>query len=320
LAEESKLSHRTGQSIDIPKHGIKATILLDDKDPPDILAEKGFESKHGLSIFLEVRGKTKILFDVGQAGLFLQNAGLVGIDLKNKDYTLVLSHRHFDHTGGIKYLPDGLPAICHPDVFKEDCWKIQVDGVNYEVEEKYKGKIDLLKQATRGLVEKVWNGPPEEIGLEEAKKKFKLTTTNEPYYFPENKNIIFLGEIPKTNDFEEIRTEFTNAEGFPEFIREESALAIKTTEGLAIITGCSHPGICNTIEYAKKVTGINKIRAVLGGFHLLPGVDTDVLEKTKAYFARQNLQHLYPIHCISDTVKEDISDAPGIGTGSEIII
>lgn len=68
-----------------------------------------------------------------------------------------------------------------------------------------------------------------------------------------------------------------------------------------MITGCSHSGICNIIEYAKKVCGEAKVQGVIGGWHLFK-VD-DRLEKTIAYLQKHNIRELYPCHCCSFQAK-----------------
>lgn len=63
-----------------------------------------------------------------------------------------------------------------------------------------------------------------------------------------------------------------------------------------IITGCSHSGICNIVDYAIKITGDKRVRAVIGGFHLL-NTETTILDRTSDYFQRINAKALYPCHC-----------------------
>ena len=76
---------------------------------------------------------------------------------------------------------------------------------------------------------------------------------------------------------------------------DDSALAIKTAKGLVIVTGCSHAGICNIVEYAKKICHESRVHVVLGGFHLLDS--SEQLEKTIAHFREQRVEQLYPMHC-----------------------
>ena len=80
--------------------------------------------------------------------------------------------------------------------------------------------------------------------------------------------IIFLGEIPRLTGFESQKTSFVFEDGSPDFVMDDSALALIKPEGLFVVTGCGHSGIVNTFEYARKITGINKLFGVMGGLHL----------------------------------------------------
>jgi metal-dependent hydrolase (beta-lactamase superfamily II) len=86
-----------------------------------------------------------------------------------------------------------------------------------------------------------------------------------------------------------------------DYIIDDTALAYMGKKGLSIITGCSHAGICNIIEYAKRVCGDHRIAGVLGGFHLL--ADDAQLQKTVAYLKDCAPNSLYPCHCVSLTGK-----------------
>lgn len=104
-----------------------------------------------------------------------------------------------------------------------------------------------------------------------------------------SKDIYYLGQIPRKNSFEQ--------GGFKDDkMLDDSAIAIKTKEGVVIIAGCSHSGICNICEYAKKVTG-QKLYAVIGGFHLFEN-DQKAVKGTIEYFKAEKPKHLYPMHCV----------------------
>jgi len=102
-------------------------------------------------------------------------------------------------------------------------------------------------------------------------------------------DIYFLGEIPRKNDFEEGKYKEDN-------MHNDTAIAIKTTKGAVIITGCSHAGICNICDYAKEITGQN-LYAVIGGFHLFDD-NREVVDKTIEYFKHESVEHLMPMHCV----------------------
>lgn len=85
---------------------------------------------------------------------------------------------------------------------------------------------------------------------------------------------------------------------------DDTALAYNTGDGLFIITGCSHSGVCSIIEYAKMVCNEERIKGVLGGFHLLDV--TNKLTQTIEYFKKNDIKRLYPCHCISFAAKAEI--------------
>jgi len=215
---------------------------------------------HGLSYLIEYDGK-RILFDTGQSDLFLRNAGIMEVSMDNLDIT-VLSHGHFDHGNGLGSLKGGT-LLCHPACF-----------VN-----RYRQK----------------DGKP--IGLKmsehELSSLFDLKTTDKPYRI--TGKIYFLGEIPRRTDFESKTTTFKFEDGSPDFVNDDSALAVVLPEGLFIITGCGHSGIVNTCEYAREVSGISKLYGIMGGFHLKE-IDIQTKETIK-YLKENKLTHIFPSHC-----------------------
>jgi 7,8-dihydropterin-6-yl-methyl-4-(beta-D-ribofuranosyl)aminobenzene 5'-phosphate synthase len=243
---------------------VKISILCEDQARMGYM-DKIFLAQHGLSIFIEA--EKKILFDTGSSGIFLNNATLLGISVDDADL-IVLSHGHWDHANGLRELHlKGIKKtlLVHPGAFVD------------------------RRRATGE-----YNGAP--YSQEEAAEKFDLILSRKPYQITDN--IYFLGEIPRLNDFEAQQTTFfymSEGERFQDFIMDDTALAIKTEEGLVIVSGCSHAGICNIVEYAKQVTNQDAIHAVMGGFHLLG--DQVQLQKTIDYFLKNRVEHLYPMHC-----------------------
>lgn len=116
------------------------------------------------------------------------------------------------------------------------------------------------------------------IEKEELTKKFTLNLTSKQYFLTED--LLFLGEI-ENNLTEDI---------------DDTALVYITQNGLFIITGCSHSGIINIIKQAKKITGINKIYGILGGFHLLDKSNEEI-EQISQFFAQEKIEYLAPCHC-----------------------
>lgn len=105
---------------------------------------------------------------------------------------------------------------------------------------------------------------------------------------------------------------------FP-FLKADSALVYRSSDGLFIITGCSHSGICNIVEYAKKICKEDRISGIIGGFHLFEA--NNQLEKTVNYLNSCNIQHLYPCHCVSLEAKCKMSEKlplTKVGVGLQI--
>jgi len=124
-------------------------------------------------------------------------------------------------------------------------------------------------------------------------ERFELICTKESYSI--SKNIVFLGEIPRLNGFESKKTDFIDENLKDDFVIDDSGLVIKSDDKIVIISGCAHSGICNIIEYAKKITGINRIKAVIGGFHLKD--DGFQTKETIKYLKNQDIDQIYPSHC-----------------------
>ncbi|AWI04809.1 MBL fold metallo-hydrolase [Clostridium drakei] len=232
------------------------------------------------------------LLDVGYSDLFMKNAKAFGINL-DKISSIVISHGHDDHTRGLKYYfnenkKDIISIIAHPDAFKE----------------KVVGDLKICSP----ILEK------------ELKEKCNLILSKEPIKV--SKNITFLGEIPETNTFENRKSIGKQAvcDNFiDDYVMDDSALVYKSKDGIYIITGCSHSGICNIIEYAKQVCKDNRVLGVIGGFHLFE-VDERV-SKTIQYFKQNNIKELYPCHCTSFIVKAEIHKVlpvKEVGVGLEI--
>jgi 7,8-dihydropterin-6-yl-methyl-4-(beta-D-ribofuranosyl)aminobenzene 5'-phosphate synthase len=230
------------------------SVLVDNRAGTQTPAE------HGLSYLIEYDGK-RILFDTGQSDMYLNNAEILNVSMKNIDL-IVLSHGHYDHGDGLSY-SNGGTLLCHPGCF-----------------------IRRFRKADHNY-----------IGLknsrDELSSMFNLITSSEPYRISEK--MYFLGEIPRLTDFESKTTTFVFEDGSPDFVMDDSALALIMPEGLFVITGCSHSGIVNTLEHAMKITGIGNLFGVIGGFHLK---ENDHQTKETIQFLKKNgVKHILPSHC-----------------------
>ena len=264
---------------------LSLTILVDNTAP----ADRNFTAEAGLSFFIETGGK-KILFDTGLSELFLVNAEKMDISLRDLDF-LVLSHGHSDHTGGLAPLarhlataaPDKKPArvpalIAHPRCF----WQKEKNGTI--------------------------NGSP--LSEEDAGRQFSLSLSVKPVWLTED--LVFLGEIPRRFPFEQADPEkrtvhCPDGKTGPDTLPDDTALAFRSAEGLVIITGCSHTGICNITEYAREVCGERRVAGIIGGLHLLtPGPYR--IQKTGKYLNRLHLNALHAGHCTSLVAKQALKE------------
>lgn len=217
-------------------------------------------AEHGLSYLIEHDNK-KLLFDTGQSDMFLRNAAAMNLTLADINM-VILSHGHFDHGNGILNLPGG-QLLCHPGCFVK----------------RYRKRDNTY------------------IGLkntkEEIEAKFRLEFTLEPYRITES--IIFTGEIPRLTNFESRTTPFIFEDGNPDFVTDDSALVLILPEGLFVVTGCGHAGLVNILEYAMKITGINCLSGIMGGFHLK--YDDLQTRETIRYLKKCKAKYIFPSHC-----------------------
>ena len=243
---------------------MKIVILVENrKEQNECLNEEG------LSIYVEI-DSNKFLIDAGITDAYLTNAKLLNIDLDSIE-KMVLSHGHWDHGNGFKYLSQtkNKTIILHPDCFLD----------------RYSSRRDM---EYAGINQK----------LDEMTKKYNIIQTVNSYEIFDN--VWYLGQIDRNNDFEGKKFPTVLENNEIDYLNDDSGVAIKTQRGIIVISSCAHSGICNTIEYAKKITGENKVLAVIGGFHLNE-ID-ELLEKTIEYFKENIIDNIYVGHCTSDEV------------------
>lgn len=234
---------------------MKLTVLTEN------IAGGEFRGEHGLSYLLEVDNFT-VLFDAGHSDVFLQNAAKLKLNLHRDVDLIVLSHGHWDHGNGLKYIQDK-PLLTHPASFMRRFRKTD--------------STDLGLNQSRA----------------ELEVRFKLKTSSKALQL--TPKLFFLGEIPRINQFEAQRTAFVDENGNDDFVPDDSALAIIENNELIVVTGCSHSGICNICEHAKNISGITRIKAVIGGFHLKKNNQQTV--ETIRYFKQQQIDRILPSHC-----------------------
>ncbi|SHF01198.1 7,8-dihydropterin-6-yl-methyl-4-(beta-D-ribofuranosyl)aminobenzene 5'-phosphate synthase [Mariniphaga anaerophila] len=220
-----------------------------------------FLAEHGLSYLIEIDDR-KILFDTGHSDVFLKNARQMGVDIEKEVQLVVLSHGHWDHGDGLQYLQNKR-LITHPGAFIRRFRKRDFSAVG----------LSLLKT--------------------EIEQRFDLTETKNVFQISEH--LFYLGEIPRVTEFEAQATPFVDEHKNDDVVPDDSALAAIVNDRLVVITGCSHSGICNIVEHAKKATGISDVKTVLGGFHLKE--QNEQTRRTIGYFKNEHVEQVYPSHC-----------------------
>lgn len=247
---------------------MRIIVLLDDYSG----YESPYYAQHGVSYLIH-SDEADILFDTGQeAEPILHNMDLLKLS-PNIITHIFLSHCHYDHTGGLldilKKIGRKIPLIAHPTIFRR----------NFIVE-------PYLR----------------EVGLPYSKGEI------EPYtylhlsrdYMRISGGIYSTGEIRDRMEFEKIRLSlFTlNDDGkvIEDNMMDDMSIVIQVDQGIIVISGCSHAGIIGIIRHSIKITGINKVRAVIGGFHLIDA-DLKRIEETVKWFNKLGVEEVYAGHC-----------------------
>ncbi len=248
----------------------------------------GFLGEWGLSILVEADGK-KVLMDAGAGISTVYNAERMGIDMASID-TIVLSHGHADHTGGLRDVLNkckGAEVICHPDLWSAK--HVGFGAENYRCIEAPFSREELEKFGARFTISR------EPVSISEH-----ITTT---------------GEIQMVTDYEKVDGNlFIKNPGSmsPDDLDDDLALVINADFGLVVILGCAHRGMINTLRQAQRITGKDNVYAVIGGAHLI-FANEERIERTIADLNDMGIKKLGVSHCTGFTASARLAqEFPGI--------
>lgn len=266
----------------------KLTIISDNHALP------GFQSEHGYSVLVESE-TFKLLFDTGQSQAFNHNLNKLKINLADLN-CLVLSHGHYDHTGGIELFFNSnqtAPVYCLEGADKK----------RYRQKENGQMKYIGMPKEARNL-----------FGHSD-KSRLRLIATNESIEL--TPGISMSGPVKRVTDFEKPEPYFFLDEQaiVHDPVKDDLSLWLDTDKGLVILCGCCHAGLINTIKTIRQRSGKNKIHAIIGGLHLAKASE----QKLNAVFSELDVINpdvIMPAHCTGDAF-EKIPD--GLLSNSKIL-
>lgn len=272
---------------------------------PDVV-----RAEHGYSALVTVGVKGtdhRILFDTGiSPDGMVENMRRLDIDPTGVE-AVVMSHGHLDHTGGLGGFIDAvgranIPLLLHPDFWLRR--RIVVPGAD---------PIEIPSPSRRAL----------EAGgfeiVEDARPGFLLDDA-----------LLVTGEVARTTPFEtgfRPHQAFRDGSWVPDpWIRDDQAIVVNLRgRGLVVLTGCGHAGIVNIVRHAMALTGVDRVHAIVGGFHLSGGSFEQIIGDTVAGLATVGPDLLVPGHCTGWRAQHALAAAmpdayvhPVVGTRLEL--
>ncbi len=262
-------------------------------------------AEHGFAISIDIvdnEGKHLFLLDTGGlTDAIIENSKQFNINLKDVE-KLVLSHGHFDHFGGLpKLIPEfkeGTKLYLNPNCYQQFFAAVTKTGEEFSPEElassletlekegelKLSGELPLLNKSVVQNLADQYN--IEVIETKEPVKLYKgITTSGEIELFDED-------ELTKGIYIMKSRKEFEK-----HYFRDETSIYFNIKDkGLVALTGCGHCGIINTIKHGQKLTGVDKVYAVIGGFHE-EWNPIEKIERKVKYFEDINPEIICGMHC-----------------------
>jgi 7,8-dihydropterin-6-yl-methyl-4-(beta-D-ribofuranosyl)aminobenzene 5'-phosphate synthase len=245
--------------------------------------ESAMHAEHGLAYKIEtvVNGEShSCLFDYGvDSQGVMRNMKLLNIDFA-KIEALGLSHDHFDHQAALV------------DILKTKKEAFRKGIPLYVGEQCFVGTFVRRPSGNVASLLALKREDIEGLGFVKI-VEIKVPTSIIPgAYLP--------GKVEQVTDYEKIPPSFVAKKG-NEYVQEtfpgEQAVILNAKgKGLVVLSSCAHRGIVNTVKHAQKMTGIEKVHLVIGGFHLT-GAKPEVIQKTIADIKAINPEYIVPTHC-----------------------
>ena len=245
-------------------------------------SDDALQAEHGFAALVSVaKGgrETRILFDAGRTpdGL-VENMRRLGLSPGDIDL-IVLSHGHWDHTTGIDGLVRRLGRVNMPVLLHPEFWsrrRLAFPG---------RDPVELPTTSRSAL---------EGAG-------FDIVAQRQPSFLLE-RSLLVTGEVDRETEFERGfpgHQAFRNGSWEPDplILDDQGLVACVRGQGLVVLTGCGHSGIINILRYVRRLTGEDRIHAVLGGFHLSGPAFEPIIGPTCEAFAEFSPDYLVPAHC-----------------------
>jgi len=258
-------------------HTIRITVLVD-----NTANDNSLKCEHGFSCLIEADGH-RVLFDTGAKDALLENSEALGVDLGELD-ALVLSHGHYDHTGGLAAICDHLgilSVVAHPNIIGPHRSRRTGHDRDIGTPKASRVALDLLHCVYQNTAMEVTDG---------------IWTT---------------GEIPRTTTDTRSGELFTDSAGTqPDLVLDDMALVLRHQAGLVVLLGCAHAGVLDTLARVEQLFSGEPLLGLLGGMHL-DGATSETISTVTQTLQRSPLLFVAPGHCTGDAAKEAMLTAFG---------